>query len=494
MNILTRRSFLRGGSSGALGLALGSLLNVPGFLRQAMADETGVSWNGKKLLFLFLRGGNDALNTVIPLGDDAYGPGIRPTLYIPAPDDPLTTGGQCPIDPQPDRAIDLGNGFAGLHPSLRDLIPLYNDGDLGLVHRVGYPDQSRSHFDSERYWETGVPRDDRLEEGIFYRTLVETGLHQSQVLPAVSIDSTMPLSIKGDIPMANIEDPLRFDLLGVYAEARQKHIEAIARMHGLAYPRRKNRDLVFPTGRRFVGSIGEIQAIDFADNESSPFLDPGEGSHLFPVDADSDDQAFDSYSAFRFFRSLKYTAQILAQTDAVIAGTELGGFDTHDDQGGLADGHADLMRYLGWGLYALKQYLSHPDIDQWDNTVVVTLSEFGRTTEENGSYGTDHAEAGTMLVCGGGIRGGVYQCDGNDPQLPWATGMDGAMFGVDGRYLSRAVDYRSVLGELIRGHLGASQDQLDRIIPGYGLPAEHLLAGGVAVDGTPIIGELGILS
>jgi uncharacterized protein (DUF1501 family) len=495
MNILTRRRFLQSSGAGAAGLALGSLLNVPGFLRQAMAGESGVTWNGKKVLFIFLRGGNDALNTIIPTGDPAYGLGIRPTLAIPAPDDALTTGGTCPLNPQAGRAIDLGNGFAALHPSLLDMCPVYNSGELALIHRVGYPDQSRSHFDSEQYWETGVPRNDNLSEGIFYRTVVETGLHESQALPAVSIASTMPTIIKGDVPMANISDPSRFDLLGVYAAARQKHIDSIARMHGLPYPQKKNRDITYPTGETFVSSINQIEGINFDDNSSPQFID-GSGFHLFPVDSATDEKGFDDFSAFDFFRSLKYSSQILSDTDAVIAGTELSGFDTHESQGGSQGGldgiHAELMSWLGWAMYAAKQYFSA--VGLWGDMVVVTLTEFGRTTEENGSLGTDHAEGGTIFVAGGGVNGGVYQCDGNDPTIPWATGPSGAMFDIDSRDLSRSVDYRSVLGEIIRDHLGASQTQLNSIIPGYASPAEVLLDGGLSFDGTQIAGELGLIA
>lgn len=506
MNILTRRSFLKRSAS-AVGMAMGSLLSVPGFLRSAIADEHGISWNGNKIMFLFLRGGNDGLNTIIPTGDGAYNNVTRPTLYIPSPTDPLTTIGQCPTDPEPGRGIDLGNGFATMHPALSDLCSLYNDGELAMIHRVGYPNQSRSHFDSERYWETGVPLDDSLTEGIFYRTLVETGLHKSQVLPGVSLQSTMPTILRGDIAMANISDPHRYDLLGVYAAARQKHIDSIARIHGLNYPRKSSRDTVFPTGERFVTSINQIAAVDFHDNgldesenkiPGSPFLDDDvDNTHLFPVNHETDDKGFDDYGAFNLFRSIKYSAQILARTDAVVAGTEMHGYDTHNEQGGEQGGvdgwHADLLRRVGWTLYALKKYMSHPSVDIWDKTVVVTLTEFGRTTVENESAGTDHAEAGVMFLSGGPVAGGVYHCDGNAASLPWIPGDTGSMFETNDRYLSRAVDYRSILGELARDHLGATPEQLARIIPGYANPGENLQSGGLSIDGVPISGELGIL-
>lgn len=508
MNIITRRSFMKRSLWAAAGMALGSMLNVPGFLRRALADETLLPANGNKLLFIFLNGGNDSLNTLIPTGDDAYSLSLRPNLYVPGPSS-LAVDGQCVVGP-PGQAIDLGNEFATLHPSMTDVCPVYDDGDIAFCHRVGYPDQSRSHFDSQRYWEIGIPRDDNDRDGVFYRALTETGLEDESLLPAVTFGRNMPLLIRGDVPFTNINDPARFDLLGVYAEARLKHIQAIERIHGQPYAAKANRDLVFPTGERFVSSIEAIRAVQFQDNDSERFLDDNGQTHLFPLDQGSDEGQFDKQFGSRarsFFRSLKYSAQVLAETDAIISGTELGGFDTHSNQlaGGniLAGTHADRMAWLAWAMYALKKYLSHPSVDKWDKTVVVTMSEFGRTSAENGSKGTDHAEAGVMFVAGGPVHGGVYQCNGSSPlpvplpghdlANPWDVGGNTSMLKVNGRYLQRSTDYRSVLGEIIREHLGASQAQLDTIIPGYANPAENLLTGGTSVDGTAIVGELGLL-
>ena len=160
-----------------------------------------------------------------------------------------------------------------------------------------------------------------------------------------------------------------------------------------------------------------------------------------------------------------------------------------------------LDEIAGWGMYALWKYFTrYADKATWENTVIVTLTEFGRTTIENSDSGTDHAEAGAMYVAGGGIkaydaglgRSGVFNCSAADP-VPWATGSSGSMFGVNSRYLRRASDYRQVLGEVIRDHLGATQGQLNRIIPGYANSSERLLAGGSSVDGTTIRGELGLI-
>jgi uncharacterized protein (DUF1501 family) len=132
--------------------------------------------------------------------------------------------------------------------------------------------------------------------------------------------------------------------------------------------------------------------------------------------------------------------------------------------------------------------------------VVVTLSEFGRTTVENSDNGTDHAEAGVMFVAGGNVKGynkgnpsGVFGASPSD-SVAWAPGETGSMFGASGRYLKRAVDYRSVLGKIIRDHLGATQEQLNRIIPGYAVPTEFLKDGGLSTkDATRIMGEVPIV-
>jgi uncharacterized protein (DUF1501 family) len=204
-------------------------------------------------------------------------------------------------------------------------------------------------------------------------------------------------------------------------------------------------------------------------------------------------------TSYDFFTKLKNAAIVLNSTDAIIAGTQLDGFDTHSNQGRFAGGHPYLNRNIGWAMYALRKYFTiYANKVNWDNLVVITLSEFGRTTVENSDAGTDHAEAGAMFVAGGAVKGyaggrsGVFGCSPNDT-VPWVTGQTAgtsSMFGASSRYLKRAYDYRSVLGKLIRNHLGATQEQLNRIIPGYAISGENLMAGGrSSKDGVTIMGE-----
>src|SRR6185436_4522200 len=174
INTITRRDFLNRAMRGGTALGLMALTQVPPFARRALADNN-LGRNGKKLLFIFLRGANDALNSCIPVKDDGFTQTIRPNIWIPQEAASYyDTTGPCDFPAAGatqfsyTNAIRLGNGFSALHPSLRFLAPVYNAGDLVMAHRVGYPRQSRSHFDSQAYWETGEPNT-VTREGIWYR-------------------------------------------------------------------------------------------------------------------------------------------------------------------------------------------------------------------------------------------------------------------------------------------------------------------------------------
>ncbi|MBM3837193.1 MAG: DUF1501 domain-containing protein [Verrucomicrobia bacterium] len=487
MNILTRRTFLERSLQVALGATASAFLNVPSFMQRALAQGT-IPQRNKKILFVFLRGGNDGLNTIIPWGDSAYNQTTRPSLYIPPPDPLTSVSGRIPTTTDQTRTVDLGNGFAGIHPGLAGLAPVFNDGQVALIHRVGYPKQSRSHFDSQRYWENGMPSKNLTSSGIFYRAIANTGLAVGRKFPAISLESSNPLLLRGPAPLTtNLADPNRYDMYGITGTAaeKQKLLTLITAEYRIPYPEKDNRELLFQTGVGLKDAIDLIKTIGLTANN---FFDTNGTTHLFPIDAASNQKGFTS-SSYGYFKNIKTAAQVLSSTDAIIAGTSLGGFDTHNNQGALTGGHSDRMKWLGWTMYALRKYFTAVNPTLWDDTLVVTLSEFGRTTKENGNQGTDHAEAGVMFVAGGKVKGGVYQCS-NDS---WTVGTSGSMFQVNQRYLKRSVDYRSVLGEIIRDHLGATPAQLATVIPGYADARESLQNGGVTLDGTRIVGELGIV-
>jgi uncharacterized protein (DUF1501 family) len=290
-------------------------------------------------------------------------------------------------------------------------------------------------------------------------------------------------------------------------------IHSILEGNGARFADKRRRGLLQLSYENLVSTLDLFSTIDFTETGNT-FLDDvatdGGTAHynLFPTTlAKNGGGTPDTYVVDQggqtFFTQLKGAALVLNHTDAIIAGVEMGGFDTHNNQGGVTGSHADLQSRIAWAIYALRKYFSSDEANKvdWSNLVVVTLSEFGRTTVQNSNNGTDHAEAGLMWVAGGGVKGrgkagrssGVLAGTPSD-SIPWIPGAGGSMYGVSGRYLQRAVDYRSVLGEIIREHLGATQGQLDRIIPGYATPGESLRSGGTSsIDGTSIMGEVDVV-
>lgn len=550
INLLSRRSFFDRSLKVGLGVALSTLVDIPFVMKRALAEGT-MGLNGKKLLFIFLRGANDGLNSVIPIGDPSYvslTPGgaygtspIRPNIVIPPDsltdytalggcDSPVAGPGQSTYFY--DKAIRVGNGFTAIHPSLKFLAPVYNAGDLALIHRVGYPKQSRSHFDSQNYWETGNPNNNLVKDGIFYRTMLESGLAQTNALTGVSVQSSLPLILRGSqAAMTNLSDPTRYNLKGIpnTTQGNAKADVAIRAALGSPAADKINRDLLRLQYENMSNTLKTFEQLDWSENGNTfrdaavtdgdtGYTQSGTGGYyLFPTTntknggysrtgGTTDTTRYTvSTGSYGFFNQLKSAAMILNNTDAVIAGTELGGFDTHNLQGAATGSHANLQRTIGWSIYALRKYFSqYANKVDWNNVVIVTLSEFGRTTKQNTTTGTDHAEAGPMFVAGGAIKGygksggrGVFGCHPTADSVPWITGpanqaggVDGTMFGISDSYLKRSVDYRSVLGKLIRDHLGATQNQLNRIIPGYTNAGEKLQAGGTStIDNTAIIGE-----
>jgi uncharacterized protein (DUF1501 family) len=523
-HILTRRDFLSYASKVGVTAALSSLVDIPMVAKRALAADSNLGRNGKKVLFIFLRGANDALNSVVPIEDPAYAT-ARPVIAIPKDpatdytstgpaDNPANATGATPTYNYPF-AIRLGNGFTALHPSLKFLAPLYNSGDLALVHRVGYPRQSRSHFDSQNYWENGNPGNNVSKDGIFYRTILESGLANSAALTGVSFQSSLPLILRGSqAAMTNLSDPSRYSLLGIPNGTGDAKADAALRAgNSYPFPPKRSRDLLELQYKNMQDTMSIFESIDFSVNYTDDVNTDGDAGpyNLFPnSNAQNGGFAFNGNNAakyvvptgsYGFFQNLKSAAIVLNKTDAIIAGTQLDGFDTHSNQGGITGSHSNLQRSIGWAMYALKKYFTkYADKASWNDVVVITLSEFGRTTDENSDAGTDHAEAGLMFVAGGGVKGfnkgnpsGVFGASPSD-RIPWQPGKPGSMYGVSSRYLRRAIDYRSVLGKVIRDHLGASQEQLNRIIPGYAVPAEFLRNGGLSArDGTQIMGEVPVV-
>ena len=206
------------------------------------------------------------------------------------------------------------------------------------------------------------------------------------------------------------------------------------------FPGKRYRDLVYGTGR----ALGDSMRIVQEAVAQGPYR-PENGA---------------TYADNSFGEKMMTAAMLLKRTPVRILGVNLGGWDTHTNQGGAMGGHGNLLYRVACGFESLYLDLQ----EQWENLILVTMTEFGRTSKENGSMGTDHANACVMFVAGGRIRGGVYNCD----STTWA---DGDMFSRRDRYLERRTDYRKVFEMILANLFGNTRQDTEHVIPTYAAAA-----------------------
>jgi uncharacterized protein (DUF1501 family) len=406
-----RRVFVKAG-----GLALVALGLDPVFLTRAAYATTprlGPADAKKTLVCIFQRGAVDGLNMVVPHGDAFYYR-ERPRIAIPRPG---ATGG----------AVDL-DGHFGLHPSLQALAPLYRDGSLAIVHAVGSPDNTRSHFDAQDYMESGTPGIKATPDGWLNRVLqTQHALeHRDTPFRGVAFGQELPRSLRGAAPALAIDNLQAFGLRAP-EPARDRLTAAFEELYqGSA------------TGLVASSSAEAFEAVRMLKSVNPGQYAPANGAE---------------YPRGPLANSLRQIAQLIkADLGLEIAFADVGGWDTHVNQGASDGQLAQRLGEFGQALAAFSRDLG----ERMSDVVVLTMSEFGRTVAENGNVGTDHGHATAMFVLGGGVRGGkVY---GNWPTLDPAKRFEG-------RDLAVTTDFRDLFSEIVTGHLGAAN--LSAIFPGY---------------------------
>ncbi len=402
---ISRRVFIKNSGIAMLGLS-----TLPAFLQRAVA-ATGMP-NKKKLVVLFQRGAADGLNIVVPFGEPNYY-SMRPTIAIPEP----RRGGD-------QAAIDL-DGFFGVHPSLSPLAQLYHNGQLAIVHAAGSPDTTRSHFDAQDYMESGTPGVKSTDDGWLNRTM--QGLPEENATPfrAVAVGPNLPRTLLGAAPAIAMPDVKQFQVMaGAGSQMIQGGFEAMYAQ-------------TVDTALRGTGTE-TFEAIDMLKKANPGQFQPENGAE---------------YPKNKYGQSIQQVAQLLkANVGMEVAFLDTGGWDNHVNEGGVQGQLSNLLRDLGQGLAAF-----HKDMgDRMEDIVVVTMSEFGRTAHENGNRGTDHGHANCMFLMGGPIKGAkVYG--------KWPGLSNEHLY--EGRDLAVTTDFRSVLGEVLTGHLGTKD--LNAVFPGF---------------------------
>ena len=403
---ITRRIFLKNGA-----LALVATTAIPSFLERTVWGVETSGTRRKRLVVLFQRGAADGLNIVVPHGESAYYT-MRPAIAIPRPN-----RGQ-------ESAIDL-DGFFGLHPSMASFKPLWDQKHLAIVHAAGSPDTTRSHFDAQDYMESGTPGVKSTEDGWLNRT-VHTPEPGATPFRAISMGGTLPRALAGTAPAVAIGNVNEFGVGG-----RGPAATPLSNTFEAMYSQSADT-VLHGTGRETFEAVKMLKAADPAR------YTPAKGAN---------------YPRGRFGDSLRQLAQLVkADLGVEVAFADIGGWDHHVNEGSVQGQLANVLREFSQSIAAFWTDLG----DLGEDTVLVTMSEFGRTARENGNRGTDHGHANVMFVLGGPVRGGrVYG------QWP---GLDQSQL-YEGRDLALTTDFRRVLGEGVYRHLG--NKDLATIFPGF---------------------------
>lgn len=408
----TRREFLRLGAKG-IGLLAFSRF-APQFLVQSTLAAPRPEKDRRILVLVQLAGGNDGLNTVVPFADPAYH-SLRPTLALKEKD-----------------VIRL-NDHQGLHPSLAAMHRLLDEGHLGIVQNVGYPNPNRSHFRSTEIWETASASDETLNTGWIGRYLDNAcagpdipAFVQDQEPDAIHINAEVPQSFGGAMPhntygltlgaragragrdeVALLERIASRPDAGLAAHADHDHEEAA------------NHAFLRATLMDSLVAEKRIQAI---------------------IDANKPEAA---YPGGNFAQSLRNVAGLIAAgLSTRVYFVSLGGFDTH---AGQATAHANLLRQLSEGLAAFQKDLTARGLA--DQVLTMTFSEFGRRPNENLSAGTDHGTAAPLFVMGNNIHGSLH---GTAPSLEIEKNAD----------LTFSTDFRSVYATVLDKWLETPADEI----------------------------------
>ena len=407
---LTRRIFLRNGALAVVGTAA-----VPSFLTRAALASIENGGRTTRLVVIFQRGAADGLNIVVPHGEPQYY-ALRPSINIPR-----------------KAVLDL-DGFFGLHPAMAAFQPLWQQKHLAIVHAAGSPDTTRSHFDAQDFMETGTPGVKITESGWLNRSLRGGATTKASPFRAIALGPSVPRILSGPEPavaMNNIND---FSVGG-----RNPKPSPAATAFEAMYDHSSD-SVLHGTGQETFDAVKMLKEADPAKYK--------------PV-------AGADYPKGRFGESLRQLAQLIkANLGVQVAFADIGGWDHHVNEGSTEGQLANVLGDFSRSLAAFWIDLG----DLGEDTVVVTMSEFGRTARENGNRGTDHGHANVMFVMGGPVKGGkVY---GRWPGLEQSQ-------LYEGRDLALTTDFRQVIGETVVRHMG--NPDLGKVFPGYeGRPNDFL--------------------
>jgi len=342
---------------------------------------------GRRLILLELAGANDGLNTVIPWRDDQYFK-LRPSLAL----------GQ-------NERFELNDDFA-LHHALKPLLSLWQSGELGIVHGLGYPKPNRSHFKSIKLWETGGDGNREGRQGWITHDLEHRCTLRQADACGISLGGGMG-------PFANSQGNwLSMRSLGQFRETKLS---------------------IDTTGTPADNPLMKLL------NDRALTLEQTLSRLSDKLQADN---TIVNRNGSKLARQIRQAISLInTGVDVPVLKLSLGGFDTHENQ---RNRHQRLLRDLATAIASLRRELKSRG--EWDNTLLLTYSEFGRTPAENSNGGTDHGTVAPHFVIGGQVRGGFY---GQAPTLPANDDAD----------MNYTMDYRALYSTVLQQWLQTETDQ-----------------------------------
>ena len=405
----SRRAFLKSGGIALFGIGLGGL---PTFVTQAasLIEAPGLFKKRKTLICIFQRGAMDGLAAVTPF-NDAYLKAARPTIMMQAS---KTLG--------PNSLIDLDGTF-GLHPAMASFKNVFNDGRLAIVHGIGSPNKTRSHFDAQDYMEAGTPFNKGTASGWLNRAVGLLGHDAATPFQAVSMTSSLPRSFYGDNASLAINNLQDFNL---QMRGNPSGTNMAAKRFEDLYDQTSN-NLLKDTGKESFEAIKMLKSVDTkgykpANNAVYPNTSLG--------------------------NALKQIAQLVKlEVGLEVAFAESGGWDTHFNQGTSTGIFSRNVNDLSESMMALWTDLGTFQ----DEVTIMTMTEFGRTVKQNGTGGTDHGRASCNFILGNDVAGGKVHGKMNPLAVENLE---------DGRDLAVTTDFRSVFSEVANKHLGIKNNKV----------------------------------
>lgn len=416
---LSRRDALHKGT--ALSVLAGVNLVLPRWMPRFSFAPKYQMPRGDVLLSIFLRGGADSLNMIVPYGDDDYYR-ARSQLAIPRADQ---SGAEFKV-------LDL-DGFFGLHPALAPLLPIFQGGNLKAIHATGSPDPTRSHFAAMDFMERGTPGSRDLSTGWIGRHLATLDTGNASPLRAVGWSTALQAALRGPVSGVAMKSIADYHL-GGRLDLAEKMMFSLDALYNL------DVDALNAAADVTLAALGLVEQVKIDQYQTR-------NGAVYPEN--------------EFAFGLKQTAALMrAEVGLEVACLDLGGWDTHVNQGSTEGEHANLMTTLAEGLAAFHQDMG----DDLRRVTVVVMSEFGRRVKENANRGTDHGHGGAILLMNGNLTPGAVVAD-------W-RGLHSEV--LDNGDVPITTDYRDVLAEILEKRL--HNPMVGEVFPNFSRTVLHLFA------------------